>query len=359
MVKKSSKKKREQLPLGPDALRLWVASSDWTKDVIVSLPIIQTVHNALHKYRVTFKYLLGALQDFDPEKIVEYSQLSKIDQMALCHLHQVVTTARSASDSLEFYKAVTAINRWVNADFSGVYMEASKDFLYCEGIDSRRRLGVQTVLYHILCQMQAMLAPLLPILVEETWAHTPVQLQARLEHPLHRVWALLPAEWDDRQLAEHELPLVMSINTAVKSAQEKARSDKRIGSSLESDVELHLDASAAAILHPWVRIEGVRPAPLQDLLVVSGLHLSSAVGHSSNEFAGVAESCGEGTWSYRETIMLSTGAKGGSVMVQKPSGDKCGRCWKYTVSQSSEDPDGLCDRCHETVNGAESNEEAD
>jgi isoleucyl-tRNA synthetase len=322
--KKRSNKNQTPLSLGPDALRLWVASSDWTKDVIVSQTIVQTVHAALHKYRVTFKLLLGALQDFNLDDIVAYTELSKVDQMALLHLHQVASTVRSSFDNLEFYKAVTAINRWVNADFSGLYMEASKDILYCEAVDSHRRLSVQTVLYHILCQMQGMLGPLLPILIEETWAHTPVAIQNRIEHPLRHPWDVLPLEWNDSQLAENELPIIMAINAAVKSAQEKARSEKKMGSSLESDVELRLDAASIEIIDSWLTSTGGAPA-LQELLVVSRLDILSME-------AGT----------FREVV----------AEVKVPSGLKCSRCWKYNVDSLEADvPDCLCSRCQNVVGG--------
>ena len=35
--------------LGPDALRLWVASSDYTRDVAIGQEVLQTVHISLHK----------------------------------------------------------------------------------------------------------------------------------------------------------------------------------------------------------------------------------------------------------------------------------------------------------------------
>lgn len=49
-------KVKAQSTLGPDVLRLWVASSDYTKDVSISQPVLQSVQQALQKYRNTFKF---------------------------------------------------------------------------------------------------------------------------------------------------------------------------------------------------------------------------------------------------------------------------------------------------------------
>ncbi|KAJ8107726.1 hypothetical protein OPT61_g8670 [Boeremia exigua] len=47
--------------MGADALRLWAASSDYMRDVTIGQPVLQSVNQSLHKYRVTFKWLLGVL----------------------------------------------------------------------------------------------------------------------------------------------------------------------------------------------------------------------------------------------------------------------------------------------------------
>jgi len=329
-AQKSKKSPKQALPLGPDVLRLWVASSDFTRDVIVSDTIIKSVHAALHKYRVTIKLLLGNLSDFSPlTTSVSYSTLSLPDRIALHHLYAVSTTVRNGLTSYEFHKAVNALNRWITSDLSNFYIEAVKDILYCSSPSGQRRRAVQTVLHHVLCQLQAMLGPLTPMLVEESWEHSSETLQTGQQPPLRRSWNPIPAEWHDEELEKIYLPPITAINAAVKSVQERARTDKKMGSSLDSDVLLVLNNdSTIAQLRPLV-------SQLAEILVVSNLHLQSEAG--ARNIAG---------WSYDAPIQNAEGKVIGTAHVYQPQDRKCVRCWRYLVVK----PDAeLCQRCESVV----------
>jgi isoleucyl-tRNA synthetase len=329
-AQKSKKSPKQALPLGPDVLRLWVASSDFTRDVIVSNTVIKSVHAALHKYRVTIKLVLGNLSDFSPSTAsVPYFSLSLADRIALHHLHAVTTTVRDAISCYEFHKAVNTLNRWVTSDLSNFYIEAVKDILYCSSPFGDRRRAVQTVLHHILCQMQAMLCPLTPMLVEESWEHSPEGLKAGQQPPLQRIWDPFPAEWHDKELEKTYLPLISAINTAVKSAQEHARADKKMGSSLDSDVALVLDSEASvALLQPLT-------SQLTEILVVSNLHFHRD--HEAQSSVG---------WSYDAPIQNAEGKFMGTAYVYAPQDRKCARCWRYLVAEEQAE---LCRRCDSVV----------
>jgi len=62
---------------GIDALRLWVASCDYTRDVSIGNSILGGVNNNLRKLRVTLRFLLGNLEDWDGKE-VNYSDLAKV-----------------------------------------------------------------------------------------------------------------------------------------------------------------------------------------------------------------------------------------------------------------------------------------
>ena len=312
---------------GPDALRVWVASSDFTKDVIVSDTAIKNVHSALHKYRVTIKLLLGALKDFDPANLMPYHELSQMDQIALLQLFQVKQVVRIAYEEKEFYKAISAINRWINTDFSGLYVEAVKDSLYCDNFRSRTRRAIQTTLYQILTELQAMLAPVTPLLIEESWEHTPESIKASDVHPLRRSWTPTPKEWNNVEI-DTILPVLLATNTAVKSAQEKARSAKLMGSSLESFVTLLApnNPSGKQALVAW------QGSAMRQMLVVSDLCIALGDDKRVSELEHGLSACEEiQTWMYNEPIEFPDGSKGWAL-VQKPKSSKCARCWRYRAS---------------------------
>jgi len=364
---KTSKKAKQTHPLGPDALRLWVASSDWTKDVVISDTVVKTVHTALDKYRVTVKLLLGLLQDFNPDGAVPYPDMSLLDQMALLQLYHIGSTVRQAYADLEFHKAVTAINRWVVADLSGFYFEAIKDVTYCDSPSSPRRRSAQTALHHILCQLQSMLGPVTPLLIEESWEHSAEGYRRQIQHPLTRIWEPLPDEWHNGRV-ERLLPTVMAINSAVKAAQEKARAEKLMGQSLACD--------AAIYLHPGVDVSGVPLETWKEILVVSGVEVlqgesfqDSGDGHEGHDGCGDGHEGHDGhgerhgkrherapSWRHWSDISSSDGNQIGVAVVLHPHGDKCARCWKYVVDSKDSDPlEGehtplsLCARCTDAV----------
>lgn len=311
--------------LGPDALRMWVAGTDYTQDVIVGQQMLQTLHTTLHKYRVTFKLLIGALADFQPEYAVPYVELQKLDRIALMQLSSMVRICQEAYDKYEFYRAVRATDRWANIEFSSFYVESIKDRLYTYNEDSKSRRAVQTTLFHIYTHLQELLAPITPLLVEETWAYTPEAIRQRTEHPLKRVTSTPVAEWMDPSL-EGDYQALRAVQSAVKSGLEVARSNKQIGSSLQA---------FAHVVLPGTSVVNRYLDELADMFVVSSVTLSDQPVDVSG-----AE------WTTHAEFTLPDGTEG-SVQVYPAAADKCERCWRYAIPTEVEAD--LCGRCAEVV----------
>ncbi|KAL4749870.1 hypothetical protein BDW72DRAFT_204419 [Aspergillus terricola var. indicus] len=322
--------------LGPDALRLWAASSDYTRDVVMGKQVLQTVHTSLHKYRVTFKLLLGALSDFRPENKVQYDQLLLVDRIAVLHLSEMTLAARAACEKFEFYKAVSAVNRWANLEFSAFYMEAIKDRLYTYAENSPSRRAAQTTLFHIYQHLQEVLGPITPLLVEETWEHTPEALKAAFEHPLRRTVSKPDPQWQDSSLSG-DYQEIIAVHSAIKSMLEKARGNKQTGSSLQSFVHIQLPSTA----HQSVLQRKLEELP--DIFVVSSVTLTSS-GEAVPDMIASAD------WQYSEEYELPVGGKG-RVYVYSPQASKCPRCWRYVIPKAEAAEDKACDRCEEVVQG--------
>ncbi|KAJ6015913.1 hypothetical protein N7540_010504 [Penicillium herquei] len=316
--------------LGPDALRLWAASSDYTRDVVIGKQVLQTVHTSLHKFRVTFKLLLGALADFNPASAVPYEQLQQVDRIALKQLSDMVLTSRKSCDNFEFYKAVSQMNRWANHDFSSFYMEAIKDRLYTLGTNSTSRRAAQTTLFHIFNHLQEVLGPITPLLVEETWFHTPEAIATLSEHPLQRITASPPPEWNDAALDVSYFEL-SSVHSVIKNLQEQARGHKQLGSSLQSFVHLVLpEATSDTVFHNYL-------SELPDLFVVS----SVTIGQPGES---VPSEISQAEWHYEGTCELPNNQQG-MVHVYSPQAAKCNRCWRYAVPEPVEPETAVCARC--------------
>lgn len=162
--KKGGKAPPVQDALGPDALRLWVASSDYTTDVIIGEAVLKSIHQSLLKYRTIIKMLLGSMHP-----AARTAPLTALDQIAIHQLGDVMKEVAALYDNFEFHKAFAALNRWVTNDLSAFYMEALKDRLYCADGGG--------VLEQIFVGFSRMLAPITPLLVEEAWEHAPTWLK--------------------------------------------------------------------------------------------------------------------------------------------------------------------------------------
>ncbi|MDP4153924.1 MAG: class I tRNA ligase family protein, partial [Bacillota bacterium] len=307
---------------GADILRLWVASSDYHSDIRISNDILKQLSEVYRKIRNTARFILGNISDFDPKKDrVSYENLEALDKFALSRMNDVITKVRESYETYEFYNIFHTIHNFCVVDLSNFYLDIIKDRLYCEEKTGIERRAAQTAMYDILIKLTKLLAPILAFTAEEIWAAIP----AEGEKPISILMTDMPVadkKYDipDSDRWEHFLDL----REDVKKALEIARNEKLIGASLESRVVLYCESSE---LFNFVR-ENIDALPT--LFIVSDV---DAVLGKGEGFKG--ETC-----------------EGLTVAVQKASGEKCERCWRYSgsVGESHKHPT-LCDRCADVVEG--------
>lgn len=346
--------------MGPDALRLWAASSDYTKDVVIGQPVLQAVHSSLHKYRTTFKWLLGVLHDY-PAPIPAEELLTELYFADQIVLHQLTKTAQQVWDSYsayEFHKGVQAINKFVNADLSGFYFEVIKDRLYADDENVCRH--TQTVLFIIMDELCNMLAPICPHLIEEVWEHVPEHWHEYEPLPLiQRPWdAPFSAEFDSlggKGQMENVIKIFNTVSTAVKSAQENARRAGRLGSGLACRVEIQLPRETATI--PLAILNDLRNSDeLAELFVVSEADLvpidpdyrrQIAEQEEDEELRAILLEPENPAWRFEAEFDCGTAEMPatGKAVILPPTSEKCVRCWQYTA----EEPETLCGRCVEVM----------
>ena len=159
---------------GADILRLWVASVDYQADVRVSDAILKQVAEVYRKIRNTFRFLLGNLSDFNPEKdVIAYSDLREVDQFMLVKLNELVKQVRSNYENYEFANIYHEINNFCTLDLSSFYFDFAKDILYIEGMDQHDRRCIQTVLYESLLSLTKLVSPILSHTADEVWSFIP------------------------------------------------------------------------------------------------------------------------------------------------------------------------------------------
>lgn len=362
--------------MGSDALRLWVASSDYTRDVTVGQPVLMSVNQALHKYRVTFKWILGVLSlpscppvyaSFDEVRntLVGQQDLSApatplpnlADRLAIHRLAKVSHDIHSYYSRYEFFKGVNALNRYITNDLSAFYFETLKDRIYTG--QKKDCQDLQQVLGLIFYELLQMLAPVCPLLVEEVWDHAPQTLKEKSVHPARTTWNPLPrADGDSRAFIERTQGYVDRISTAIKAAQERLRAEKKLGSSLESAVTFYcpsagpqnwfVDHFAKAMSPSFCETEAeanhlspTQTAELEGLFVVSGVEVACDVDTMKTKKERLSEAFAE----QEEFMVDEERGWGGTVTVHPPKAEKCPRCWRFQKEVEEE----VCDRCQSVI----------
>ncbi|KAJ2905735.1 isoleucyl-tRNA synthetase [Zalerion maritima] len=314
--------------LGPDALRLWVASSEYTKDVSLGKQVLDTMHKSLLKYRTTAKMFLGSMHES-----ARSTRLSVVDHIALIRLMDVMGEVQEAYEKYQFYRAVAAINKWLANDLSAFYLEASKDRLYCGDGG-----GVMEELFF---GFMRMLAPITPVLVEEAWDFRPewMKRDKTLIHPLRQIYdgpilgtARPPPPFNLVATLTQTIPKIERLKALATQAIEHERREKRLGSSLEASLVVRLRHDQAGLYNELNLTCG--PEVLEDILVVSGVKVVQ------DEWREVATKGASGM--YDEVIPVIVEVKLGK---EGHGGHKCPRCWKYKAQEEDE----LCGRCEEVV----------
>lgn len=324
--------------MGPDALRLWVASSDYTRDVTIAVPLLQDVQTALQKYRVTFKWLLGVLADYRPESAQslrgDVGDMSCADKAILHRLSKTSAAVHAAYGDYQFHKAVKEINSFVNLDLSAFYFEVCKDTLYTGFATERAR--AQIVLYQIMQELMMMLGPAVPHLVEEVWEYTPSTLKDGQDPPSHRVWTPPSASGQtNAEQVEGAFEGFNKLSAAVKLAQEAARRAGKVKNGLACKVHIILPTTTEIALPRHV-LEWRRRGELADLLVVS-----------QAEVLTHEQQISKPAWRYEQVVEPHSADTTTTCRVQvvPPDGEKCIRCWKFTA----EEKDAPCQRCQDVL----------
>ncbi|MBO5914526.1 MAG: isoleucine--tRNA ligase, partial [Clostridia bacterium] len=157
---------------GADIVRLWASSSDYHADVRCSKEIFKQLSESYRKLRNTLRILLANLgspdTDFDPNRdMVAPEALTDIDKWAVSRLNKLVKRVREAYDNYQFHIIYHDIHNFCSIDMSKLYIDITKDRLYCESKNDPARRSTQTAMYIIVNALTKLLAPILSFTAEE------------------------------------------------------------------------------------------------------------------------------------------------------------------------------------------------
>ena len=232
------------------------------------------------------------------------------------------------------------IKKWVNIDLSAFYIENIKDRVYVDAASSRSSRAALTVLGHIYDNFLVMLGPILPLLVEEAWSYTPSSFKETREHPLRRMIGPTVQEKglelasSDNFVAD-QTSLLLAVNKVVKGALELARGEKKIGSSLQSNVIISFFPEETVIFETFQKLQH---------------ELSNVFGVTSvNLLQGTPSLPKDLEWYYEAQVEFPGGQKA-IVHIMPPKNAKCIRCWKYAAPIEANPDEAVCPRCEDVLN---------
>jgi isoleucyl-tRNA synthetase len=290
---------------GSEILRLWVASSDYQGDLKISQAILKQASENYRKLRNTFRIMLANINDL--ETITPYNEMGELDKWILGVASKVFNDVHESFAKYDFVNGMNTLNTFVVNELSGMYIDMTKDSLYCNAKNSQRRMASQSAMALITKSMLLLLAPILTYTADEIIENAPVVIKGDAEDIFDMVYQPLVIETSSFD-AEYMVKAREGFGTVV----DKLKKEKVIKNTLELIISTNSSKALA-----------LDATDIEDWFVVSGV--------SNDE---ITEVLGEFE------------VDGDTFTIAKATLHKCPRCWKYQASSE----ETTCIRCEKVVN---------
>jgi len=289
---------------GADLVRLWVASVNFADEVPFGEKLFEQTADTYRRIRNTLRILLGNLHDFDAGSSNNI-ELTLVDRWLVSRVEELVRLCREAYERYEFHKVHYLVNQFCSVELSSLYIDITKDRMYCDAPNGHRRRATQSVMYRVFDRLIRLLAPILVFTADEAWSYFRKENSVHLEQFPDYDAALIDHE------AVQDVEALLRTRHLVSHALETARQQKLIGNNLEAKVQLSLPAND--------RVHRLQLDDVEEFLILS--HLDLTVGE------------GEPT-----------------ATASRTERQRCERCWRHrTMVGSIAEHPSLCDRCAAVV----------
>ncbi len=304
---------------GAEIVRLWVGSVDFREDVMASDELMQRIADSYRKIRNTFRYILGNLDGFDPERdSVDFAEMNPLDQFFLLRAAELTADVRAYYDTFTFQRVYQRLKDFCIVDLSAIYFDILKDRLYTSAPKSLPRRSAQTALYRLGEALVRLLAPITTFTSEEVWNFMPATAARQPSVHLSEfpskgdLTGELPAGFDLAKFVA-DWDTLLNVRNEVLKALEAARVEKLIGGGLEAQVQIWAPESLYPLLDRYREY-------LRYLFIVSDVVLENTPGVNGDAPL--------------------------RITVAKAPGEKCERCWNYSthVGEDKRYPT-VCERC--------------
>ena len=288
---------------GADVLRLWISMVDYSEDVRIGKEILKRQEEIYRRFRNTLRYLLGALHTFNTDDLLPFDQMPELEQYMLHQLHQLCALHQQCIDQFDIRRFYAELHNFCSSKLSSFYFDIRKDSLYCDAPSDIRHRATRTMMHYLFNHIVRLLAPVLSFTAEEAWQTYTSGGDSIHMHPFltpDHAWKndKLDKKWEDIKVAR----------SAITNALEQARTEKKIGSSLEAHVYVYANTLPCL------------PGLLNELCITSSLEHHPETPPKDAVIDGMY-----------------------AIKVELATGHKCDRCWKTLEEVTPAHP--VCRRC--------------
>lgn len=306
--------------LGSDILRLWVSSTDYTSgELTISNKILKYTSETYRRIRNTVRFILANLNDFDMlEDEVTPKNMVLLDRWIIHCTENTQQNIINGYSAYKFSEVVRHIIYFCSTLMSSFYLDIIKDRQYTFKKNSLPRRSCQTALFHILEALVRWIAPILPYTAHEIWSYLPSK---RSKYIFTNEWYQGLFRLSGKGITSPDFwQQLLKLRSEVNKNIEKARIEKKVGSSLETSVLLYVDSP---LLEKLKKLE----KELHFFLLTSEVKiLYYADANKSAQPSSLLHNL--------------------KILVKKVNGTKCPRCWHYTKQENiAIKHQVFCDRC--------------
>ena len=283
---------------GADILRLWVVASDYSDDLKIDDSILEQHSQSYRKIRNTFRFLLGNLNDtanLDVE--VNEQDLEEIEKYILHKVSSLDKAFSGLNTKYELHKIYVDLLNFCTVDLSAFYFDIRKDILYCDDLNTKKRINCITVLSIILKFLLKWFSPILVFTCEEIYQI--IKKNNSKESIFLCDFPKFPEQWFNEKINEKWI-FLKTLRSEINNYIEQKRNEKIIGSGLECSVHISLDNKYNTHLSD---------IDLAELFICSEV----TINNKEKKFQEIKS---EGSI---DTL---------KVIVEKAEGSKCTHCWK-------------------------------
>lgn len=301
---------------GADVLRLWVASSEYYKDIQISDLIIERVGETYKKIRNTIRYLISTLYDFNiEENKINIKNYVEIDKWILHKTQQYQKDINSNYNKYKLHNVVKLIYEFCTTYLSCFYLDITKNRQYTFNKNNPARRSAQTVIYYILHSITKWIAPILSFTAEEihnldiynkTTATIFLNTWNDINIPTQKSTVKLDINWE----------LLQKLKHTIYKEIEKVRVEKNIKNNLEIELICYVNNTLYKKLIKYKK-------ELKYIFTVSKctLKLKNVKNTSTTELKNI------------------------SINIYKTTRNRCLRCWQHEKTIVTINNNALCMAC--------------